>query len=503
VPKGDQGRGREGLEPNPLGSRELLGGDSRVRLRQGLLDPPATQQRLHQAQPQRGVRVQVVGAGEQLTADRLGVGETTGPHQADRLLGQQPVAGRVGRPGQLQGPPQQFHRHRRRAGCGLAGRPLQPRYGLGVARRRAPDQLLGDLLGWRPRPGQRPAGVQVQAPSHRHRQVLVQRLPDKIVAEPQQLGPLLQDARGHGLLQRGQEPDGRPARHQREVGDGEVRAKNRRDPQQIQRRRGEEAQPMQDEQRQGRWDADGGQLGRAIGPELDRAATLQRADQLGDKQWVAARPLDLPQEAGAGRGADQPLDQAGHGHGIERPQHQLGRPGRAQPSKAPFQRCGSGNRAGRTHQQQRELLDPPAEPMQHQQRRRISPLQVLHHQHDRVLGAERLDHCDESLHDPELGLGCVRQPSSAWAGARVLPEQRGNRGSPAPGGRGAGGQAVGDHAERAPLFQLVPGTLENPEAEPVGVGEPFGDDAGLPDPSLANHQQRPTCAVSDLSRRRP
>jgi hypothetical protein len=46
--------------------------------------------------------------------------------------------------------------------------------------------------------------------------------------------------------------------------------------------------------------------------------------------------------------------------------------------------------------------------MQHQQRRRISPLQVLDHQHDRALDAERLDQGHEPLHDPELGLGSIR-----------------------------------------------------------------------------------------------
>jgi hypothetical protein len=160
---------------------------------------------------------------------------------------------------------------------------------------------------------------------------------------------------------------------------------------------------MQNQQRQRRWDADGGQLRRVIEPELDRAVALQRVHQLGDEQRVAASPRDLPQEPGPGWGPDQLLDHLGHGHGIKRPQHQLGRTGRIQPSKAPFQLRGPRKWAGRAHQQQRELPDPPAEAMQHEQRRRISPLQVLDHQHDRVLDAERLDQGDEPLHNPELG----------------------------------------------------------------------------------------------------
>jgi hypothetical protein len=141
--------------------------------------------------------------------------------------------------------------------------------------------------------------------------------------------------------------------------------------------------------------------------------------------------------------------------------------------------------------------------MQHQQRRRISPLQVLHHQRHRVLDTERLDEGDEPLHDPELGLGSVRQPPPADAGARILPKQPGNRCPPALGGRAAGGQAVGDHAERPPPFQLIRGTVKDPDAKPICIGEPLGDDAGLPDPRLTDHHQCPTGAVSDLPHRRP
>jgi hypothetical protein len=57
---------------------------------------------------------------------------------------------------------------------------------------------------------------------------------------------------------------------------------------------------VQDEQRQRRWDADRGQLGLAVRPELDRAVALQRADQLGDEQRVAAGSRHLAQKAGPG-----------------------------------------------------------------------------------------------------------------------------------------------------------------------------------------------------------
>jgi hypothetical protein len=75
-----------------------------------------------------------MGAAQHLVADGLGVGQATRPHQADRLLGQQPIAERVGPVHQLQGPLQQVHGDR---GCPWrrrTGGPLQPGHGLAVAR---------------------------------------------------------------------------------------------------------------------------------------------------------------------------------------------------------------------------------------------------------------------------------------------------------------------------------------------------------------------------------
>jgi hypothetical protein len=266
-----------------------------------------------------------MGAPEQLAAGGLRVGQVARPHQADRLLGQQRVPVGIGRRAELEGPPQQVHGDGRGTRRGPAGGPPQPGDRLGVAGRRAPHQVLGDPLGRRPGPGEGMSRVEVQATADRGRQVMVERLTDQVVAERQLDPAVVQDAPGHRLGHGVQQPGGWPAEHPGQVGDRKGGAKDRGDPQHLQRGRCQEAQPVQDRQRQRRWDADRRELGRAVRPR-DRAVAQERGDQFGHPQRVAARSRDLAQQTGTGCGTDQLLDQLGHGRLVQGSEHQLGRP---------------------------------------------------------------------------------------------------------------------------------------------------------------------------------
>jgi hypothetical protein len=65
------------------------------------------------------------------------------------------------------------------------------------------------------------------------------------------------------------------------------------------------------------------------------------------------------------------------------------------------------------------------------------------------------------------------------------------------------GQAVGDHSERAPTFQLLCSTPEDPNTQIDPVVERFDNNSGLPDPGLTGHQERLANPTSDLPHRRP
>jgi len=126
--------------------------------------------------------------------------------------------------------------------------------------------------------------------------------------------------------------------------------------------------------------------------------------------------------------------------------------------------------------------------MQHQQGRRIRPLQILDRHHDRVPGAQLLNESDDRLNHLELGGRTLAKPARVVMAGGFFVEQPRDVCPAGVRARVVEGQAVGDHPERAPTFQLLRGTVKdlNPQIDPVV--EPLDNNAGLPDSGLAGHQ---------------
>jgi hypothetical protein len=61
--------------------------------------------------------------------------------------------------------------------------------------------------------------------------------------------------------------------------------------------------------------------------------------------------------------------------------------------------------------------------------------------------------------------------------------------------------AITPNGRRCSNSSAAPSKTRTPS--PSRIGEPLGDDAGLPDPGLTDHHQCPAGAASDLPHRRP
>jgi hypothetical protein len=140
--------------------------------------------------------------------------------------------------------------------------------------------------------------------------------------------------------------------------------------------------------------------------------------------------------------------------------------------------------------------------MQHQQARRVGPLQILDRHRDWAPGAQLVNQGDNRLHGPELGGRTLAKPPFVVM-CRFVVEQPRHLCAAIVGAGVVDGQAVRDHAERAPTFQLLCRTPEDPNTQIDPIVERFRNKAGLPDPGLTGHQERLANPTSDLPHRRP
>ncbi len=307
-----EGHHRRGAEqPGPL-----MGGEAGDGLRPGRLLQPLVELAPGGGQPgqghaQPGFGDRGLGPGEQVEAHPLGLFALAGDDQDDHELGQQAVTARVLRVDELEGALQELGRRRRRPDGGLLHRPVEPVEGHRVTPALAPDEVLGHRGRRRPGRGQGVADVAVHPDAHRAGDVLIEGLPQQVVAEGEVVAVLAEHGGAQRLPDLGQEVKGRPAEGQRQGGDGERRAQHRRHRQDVEGVPGQEAHPVEHDRLEG--DGEGNRLDLGRRPcGVHRTVGHQRAHQLGDEERVAAGVGHLASQTGPGLAAQEASDELDH-----------------------------------------------------------------------------------------------------------------------------------------------------------------------------------------------
>ena len=246
----------------------------------------------------------------------------------------------------------------------------------------------------------------------------------------------------------------------------------------------------------------------------DQALVGEQACELLGVQGVAAGPLQ--QQGLDPDGQHRPAHQGGHQPRHlevgQRPQRDPGRGrGGVAPARVPFQQLGT----GRGQDQQWQAGGPLDQVLEELEHRRVGPVQVLDHQHQRVVGGH-------GLHEPApggeqlvpLGLDRVRAGD---------PEQRGQPGPQPLALRRVGEEGVQGRPELARHLGRWVGLedaglglddlAQGPEGDPVAIGQAaalapgdqlrpvvdgggqLADEAGLADPRLPDDRDQPHGAV--------
>src|SRR5260370_585577 len=119
------------------------------------------------------------------------------------------------------------------------------------------------------------------------------------------------------------------------------------------------------------------------------------------------------------------------------------------------------HRPARPHQQQRQLPHHPAQLMPHQQTRRISPMQIVNHQHHRPANTQPIHQPDQPLHHRRHRIS--RHPTRAprpLQQSKNLPPPRITRPSHHP-------QTLQHHPPRQPPTQLLRRTPAHLTTQPL------------------------------------
>ena len=262
---------------------------------------PLGDQRVGQGDPELPLRVGTQAGLERLAGHRFGIIHPPGPHQVHGEVGEQPLPDPVLGPAQLDRALQNLHRDR---GClrrSLTRRAPQQRDRVAVARRGAPNQMLGDGARRGARVDQQTRDVHVEARPDPGWHVLVQGLTDQVVAKCEPVLVPVQDPRPDRLSECSRELAGWPADQRRQVPRSKRRAEHGGEAQQLERLRGKEAEPVKDRRPDGTGQTSKTlDLGRPGDTCVDRPLVLKRRNELADEERIAARGAQLADQVGAG-----------------------------------------------------------------------------------------------------------------------------------------------------------------------------------------------------------
>ena len=210
----------------------------------------------------------------------------------------------------------------RRNGRDLAGRTDQPADGLEIPGRRAARVLPGDLLHRCPGASKRLAGGAVQVAALGRQHVVVHSLSDEVVAEAEPLTVTDDQPGERGVAQPRRDLDDRLAGQRGQLRQREARPQQARQSQQVTCALGEPGQATDEGCAEAGGDGRFGDLGH---PCLDAQVLLlvERAQELGHEQRVAARRLQTVAEPLTGGRSHQGRGERLHVELVERTQKQV------------------------------------------------------------------------------------------------------------------------------------------------------------------------------------
>jgi len=329
----------------------------------------------------------------------------------------------------------------------------------------------------------------MELPANRHRQIGVDGIPDEVVAEPQPIVRLHEEAGAPTLVERSDQVGHRASHHKREVGHREDGAEHRGVPQDVKGLGREEAEASQD--------GIGERRGQIVSPGLDLLvrpvpAILPRGHELGHQQGVSRRPREPRQNAGTRRRLQHGTGELGDFVGGERPRSDLHQALSAQGLEHRGEVSGARHGTGRDQQHHGQRDQSGTEVADHEQRGDVRPLQVVQSQGDRPRGPEVLHQAEDRLQD------LVPEGRPSFPGPRRVrngPEEPGD-GRPAwIGCLRSEPERLGDRTEGPVSFQLPPGPEGDVEPELSGETERFSEQARLPDSRFALDQSHrsPPC----------
>ncbi len=210
-----EGQRRRGAEQaGPLVGGQALDGLRPGRVLQRLVELAPGVGQMGQGHPQPDFGDRGLGPGEQVEAHPLGLFRLARDHQDDHQLGKQAVVVRVVCLDEVEGVFEELGGGRRRPDGGLLHRPVEPIEGDRVAPALAPDEVLGHRGRRRPGRGQGVADVAVHPDAHRAGDVVVEGLPQQVVAKGEVVTVLPEDAGVQRLPDPGQEVERPPAERQ-------------------------------------------------------------------------------------------------------------------------------------------------------------------------------------------------------------------------------------------------------------------------------------------------
>jgi hypothetical protein len=338
--------------------------------------------------------------------------------------------------------------------------------------------------------------LQLQRDAYGRRHVLGQRLADQLMPEQQLVPRVDQQTAGHRLAHHRQQPGGRQIHDHRQIRDLQPRTQHRRHLEYLPGLAGQELQPAHDRPGQRLWhrsrpttarDRRRGQLRHSVGG-VDPPVPPQGGDQLVDVQRVAGRAGHQLQQRRPRCRAGQQLHQPSHRGIVERTQRQRRRAARVQAAHQLLEFLLPWDRPAGGHHEQRQLPDRAAQPMQHQQARRIGPLQVVEQQRRRALRTPLLQAVEDLFGDREIGVDQGGQ-LRCRLGLPGRYERRDPR-RPRTGSRRRAIQARSDRGERYPLLHLLRGTTQDPHPELATLGGHDIEQRALADARLTLQQHR-------------
>ena len=366
------------------------------------------------------------------------------------------------------------------------------------------QELPGDSLRRCARRREGAGRVPVPGGAHRRRHFLVKRRADQRVPEAKAVTRFGEHARDARLVDSREQVRQAAAEHDRQVGDLEVHAEQRRSPQHVAHRAGDETKAVRDHRGQGAGDRAGNGAARLGAGEVSPAGERcrarwrqrqvrtahQRGDKLGEVERVARRSFGQPEKAAVRPAAGQ------HSHEVRH--RRLGEPRQLDPAvvaREAVQReqvIPVRDRARRPDEQQRSLARRLRQPAPERDARRVGPLQVIDDQDDRPHGAFFRDEREQLLGQSR---GHVRAP----VGGDLAAEQPDDRATPCVDRRFADLKRVKERQERQRRAELVTGA---PEDLAPGIGR--GRHSGVHERRLANarfafDQHRGTAPSGGLS----